>query len=207
MNDISIVTAVLNGANTISDCIDSVSKQNRAVEHVIIDGGSTDGTLEILEKHRSALARVVSEKDRGIYDGMNKGLDLVSGDIVGFMNADDLYNGPDILSKVVRVLEDSTVDACYGDLVYVDPGATDRVVRYWKAGPFNYRRFYWGWMPPHPTFFVRKNVYEKYGYFNLALGSAADYELTLRFLLKYRARVLYIPEVLVKMRIGGLSNV
>jgi glycosyltransferase len=174
---------------------------------VIIDGGSTDGTLEILQECRSVLSKVISEPDRGIYDAMNKGLLLAaSGDIIGFLNADDFYASSDVISKVLNIFEDQNVDSCYGDLIYVDPADTDRVVRYWKAGPYNYRRFYWGWMPPHPTFFVRKRVFDKYGYFDLSLGSAADYELMLRFLLRHKVSTSYIPEVLVKMRVGGVSN-
>lgn len=206
MVKLSIITTVLNAAVTIRDCIESVRRQNQCIEHVIIDGGSTDGTLEIIEEYRSGLVKVISEQDEGIYDGMNKGLRLAAGDIIGLLNADDLYAGPDILSKVVKALTEENVDSCYGDLIYVDPENTERITRYWRAGTCNYRRFYWGWMPPHPTFFVRRRVYEKYGLFNLALDSAADYELMLRFLVKHKITTTYIPEIIVKMRTGGTSN-
>ena len=174
--------------------------------------------------------RVVSEPDNGIYEGMNKGLRLATGDVVGILNADDFYAGPDVLAKVAKVFQDPAVDSCYGDLLYVEEEPGDglsvksdgrkaqgagitakeekqfKIVRYWKSGDFKPERFYWGWMVPHPTFFVRRSVYEKYGLFNLDLGSAADYELMLRFLVKHRISTVYIPEVLVKMRVGGTSN-
>ncbi|MBW2661229.1 MAG: glycosyltransferase, partial [Deltaproteobacteria bacterium] len=206
MVKLSIITTVLNSAATIRDCIESVHSQNQPVEHIIIDGGSTDGTLEIVEEYRSRLSKVVSERDEGIYDGMNKGLRLATGDIIGLLNADDVYAGPDILTKVAKVFNEEHVDSCYGDLVYVHPHNMEKVIRYWHSGSYDVRQFYWGWMPPHPTFFVRRSVYERYGLFNLDLGSAADYELMLRFLVKHRITTAYIPEILVKMRSGGMSN-
>ncbi len=206
MVKISVITAVRNGADTISDCIKSIQSQTIPVEHIVIDGGSTDSTLEIIEEYKSDIARVISELDNGIYDAMNKGLQFVSGDVVGILNADDFYADSIVLEKVANAFADKRVDSCYGDLVYVDSKYADQVFRYWQAGEFKPKKFYWGWMPPHPTFFVRRTVYEKCGLFNLNLGSAADYELMLRFLVKYRVSTTYIPEVLVKMRTGGTSN-
>jgi len=203
---ISVVTTVLNHVEAIKDCLESVSRQNLPIEHIIIDGGSTDGPLDIIASYHSHLARVISASDNGIYDGMNKGLGLATGDIIGLLNADDLYAGPDILAKVAKVFNEEHVDSCYGDLVYVHPNDTEKVIRYWRSGSYGVRKFYWGWMPPHPTFFVRRSIYERYGLFNLALGSAADYELMLRFLVKHRITTAYIPEILVKMRSGGMSN-
>jgi glycosyltransferase involved in cell wall biosynthesis len=153
------------------------------------------------------ISHIVSESDQGIYDAMNKGIRLAQGDIVGILNADDFYASSDILAKVAAIFADPAIDACYGDLVYMDSTDTGKVVRYWRSGAFSPRKFYWGWMPPHPTFFVRRWVYERFGLFNLDLGSAADYELMLRFLVKHQINVAYIPEVLVKMRTGGVSNV
>ena len=204
--NISIITAVYNGAATIRDCIESVRSQRHRVEHIIIDGGSTDGTREIIESYRHCLARVVSEPDRGIFDAMNKGIALATGEVIGILNADDFYVRPEVLAKVAGVFADKNIDSCYGDLVYIDPADPGRVIRYWRSGSYHDRRFYQGWMPPHPTFFVRKEVYEAFGKFNPALGSAADYELMLRFLAKHRVSTAYIPEVLVKMRTGGMSN-
>jgi len=138
---------------------------------------------------------------------MNKGINLATGDVIGILNADDYYASQDVLLKVVEVFKDQSIDSCYGDLMYVDANNTGRVLRYWHSGPFAPHRFYSGWMPPHPTFFVRRKIYEKYGLFNLSLGSAADYELMLRFLLKHKVSTAYIPSILVKMRNGGVSNV
>ena len=207
MVKLSIITTVLNAVDTIRTCIQSVRSQKQTFEHIIIDGGSTDGTLEIIDEFRPHLTKIVSEPDKGIYEGMNKGLRLATGDIVGLLNADDVYAGSVILSRVLRVFEEQGSDSCYGDLVYVSSKDLKKTTRYWRAGDFGFRRFFWGWMPPHPTFFVRRSVYERYGLFNLDLGSAADYELMLRFLLRYKISCAYIPEVMIKMRTGGQSNV
>jgi glycosyltransferase involved in cell wall biosynthesis len=213
---ISIITATYNAAATIADCMASVNIQTLPVEHLIIDGGSTDDTLGVI-RQRNPDASIISERDDGIYDAMNKGLRLATGDVIGILNADDFYASPDVLAKVGAVFEDPSVGCCYGDLTYVretfckGEGGKDAtrdfmVTRYWKSGDFLPKKFYWGWMPPHPTFFVRRQVYEQHGLFNLNLGSAADYELMLRFLLKKRVTTVYIPQILVKMRAGGVSN-
>ena len=207
MIKISIITAVFNGAKTIKCCLDCVQSQNhRDIEHIIIDGGSTDGTLDIIEKYSSKVAKVISEPDKGIYDAMNKGISLASGDIIGILNSDDLYADNDVLSTVARSLSNPAVDSCYGDLIYVDPVDTERIIRYWKSSPYNDKLFQKGWMPPHPTFFVKRAIYDKMGLYRLDLGSAADYELMLRLLMKSGISTIYIPRVLVKMRCGGKSN-
>ena len=206
MTSISIITASYNVADTIPDCLECIEKQSVDAEHILIDGASTDATMQIIDAHREQLAHVVSEPDEGIYDAMNKGLKLASGDVIGILNADDFYPSDDTLVKVRGVFDDSDIEACYGDLVYVDSQNTDKVIRFWRSGQFNTKKFYWGWMPPHPTFFVRRSVYERYGDYNLELGSAADYEIMLRFLLRHQVNVTYIPEILVHMRIGGVSN-
>lgn len=203
---LSIITTVLNSVTTIQNCIESVCDQNHDVEHIIIDGGSTDGTLEIIKNYKPCLAKVISEPDEGIYDAMNKGIASAGSDVIGILNSDDFYAHPEVLSMVADIFNSTGIDSCFGDLVYVDSIDTSKVIRKWKSGPFNERSFYWGWMPPHPTFFVRRSVYQKYGVFNLELGSAADYELMLRFLVKNKISTSYIPEVLVKMRAGGMSN-
>lgn len=234
MTTISIITAVYNGAATMAGCLESVRRQSHAPEHIVIDGGSTDGTLTLLERSRPGVAQLVSEPDKGIYDAMNKGIALATGEVIGILNADDYYADERVLARVAAVFADPAVEACYGDLVYVtknrgsgfgirDSGLLTqnssgpqsgaklktqnfRVVRNWKSGTFRPDKFYWGWMPPHPTFFVRRSVYERFGTFNLELGSAADYELMLRVLVKHRVAAAYIPEVLVRMRTGGVSN-
>jgi len=203
---ISIVTVTHNAGQALSDCLSSVAKQNYPhVEHIIIDGGSTDETLAIVSKY-GRFTHLVSEPDVGIYDAMNKGIRLSQGEVIGILNADDYYCKSDVLTKVSEIFRNPAVDACYADLQYVDSRNTDRIVRYWRSGPFSSNRFYWGWMPPHPTFFARRSLYKKFGQFNLELGVAADYELMLRFLLKHQIHAAYIPEVLVKMRTGGVSN-
>jgi glycosyltransferase len=203
---VSIITVAFNAAPTIAWCIESVQAQSFPAEHIIIDGGSTDGTLEVVERYRHGVARVVSEPDRGIYDAMNKGIALATGEVIGILNADDFYAGQNVLAKVAAILSDKRIDSCYGDLVYVHQANPAQVTRRWKSVSFLGKSFYWGWMPPHPTFFVRRHVYEKYGTFNLALGSAADYELMLRLLVKHKLIAAYIPEVLVRMRAGGVSS-
>jgi glycosyltransferase len=153
-----------------------------------------------------SLAHVIAGPDKGIYDAMNKGITVASGDIIGILNADDFYADRDVITHITSAFEDDSVDACYGDLEYVDSFLTGKVIRYWRSGDYRPERFYHGWMPPHPTFFARRTLYNKYGSFNLSLGSSADYELMLRFLLKHGAKAVYIPEVLVRMRTGGVSN-
>ncbi len=203
---ISIVTVTLNAASTIAECMGSAASQvYEEFEQILVDGQSIDNTVQIAESFPH-LTSVLCEPDNGIYDAMNNGICLANGEIVGLLNADDFYASPLVLEKVAEVFQDPQIEACYGDLQYVDAADVNKIVRYWKSGVCSVERFYWGWMPPHPTFFVRRSVYERYGLFNLELGSAADYELMLRFLVKYRIKAAYIPEVLVKMRTGGVSN-
>lgn len=202
-----VITATWNCKETVADCLASVAAQTHPErEHIVIDGSSDDGTLGVLENHRDKIKVLLSEQDQGIYDALNKGIEQANGDVVGFLHADDLYANSDVLASIAAAFADSKVDAVYGDLVYVEKNDTARVIRYWRAGEYRPARLRWGWMPPHPTFYVRRKMYERYGGFDLALGSAADYELMLRFLLKHRINTAYIPEVLVKMRIGGTSN-
>lgn len=206
MTTISIITATYNAAATLRDCIDSVAMQNHGAQHIIVDGVSTDETPDIVAANKERVARFISEPDQGLYDAMNKGIAAATSDVVGILNADDFYPDADVLSRVAAAFEDDSVDACYGDLHYVDATDTDKVVRNWKSGVFSRSKFLWGWMPPHPTFFVRRRLYQDYGAFDLALGSAADYELMLRFLYRHDALARYIPVVQVKMRAGGVSN-
>jgi glycosyltransferase len=203
---VSIITATFNSAATVRDTMRSVSEQDYPfVEHIIVDGQSRDETLQIVNEFTHT-ALVVCEKDTGIYDAMNKGIRASRGDIIGMLNSDDMYAHREVISRVVSAFEDEDVQACYADLQFVQAKDPSRVTRTWKSGHFQPGSFYWGWMPPHPTFFVRKSVYEQVGLFDTSLRSAADYEMMLRILLKHKMHAFYIPEVIVKMRTGGMST-
>jgi len=203
---ISIITVSFNSASTIADTLKAAANQTyQEIEHIIIDGASTDDTVNIVESFPH-VAKCISEKDEGIYFAMNKGIAMATGDVIGILNADDLYADNEVIAKVAAVFEDPTVDATYADLVFVEREDVSKVFRAWKSGPFKRSSMYNGWMPPHPTFFVRRSMYEKYGLFNTTLRSAADYELMLRFLLKHEINLSYIPETIIKMRQGGKST-
>jgi glycosyltransferase involved in cell wall biosynthesis len=207
MLKISVITAVYNNRETISDALDSALGQSGVdIELVVIDGGSTDGTQVVLQSYTDKLDALVSEPDRGIYDALNKGIQRASGDVVGFLHSDDLFADPGALSRIAAAFADPGVGAVYGDLVYVRKDNPDQVVRYWRSGFFSERRLGWGWMPPHPTLYMRRHVYEQYGLFDTSFHIAADYDFILRTLGQGRVGVRYIPEVLVKMRVGGASN-
>ena len=203
---ITLITPVWNNAATIGHCLRSIAKQTVPCQHILVDGVSTDGTLEVIQQYQRPNTLVISEPDKGMYDAINKGLKHATGDIVGVLNADDYYPTPDVLQLVEEAFNNPTVEASYGDLLYVDREDTNKVIRTWKSGAYQRDRFYAGWMPPHPTFFIRRLLYEQYGGYRLDLGSAADYELMLRMLLKHNANAVYIPRVLVHMRNEGMSN-
>jgi glycosyltransferase len=204
---ISVVTAVFNARETVTIALDSALAQAGVdFELVVIDGGSTDGTLGVLSGYTGRIGTLLSEPDHGIYDALNKGIRSASGDVVGFLHSDDIFADSSVLSRVAAAFADPGVDAVYGDLVYVDRNDPDQVIRYWRAGEFSRERLGWGWMPPHPTFYVRRSVYERLGAFDISYRIAADYDCMLRFLGPGGLRVAYIPEVLVKMRLGGASN-
>ncbi len=203
---ISIITATYNSAATVRDTLTSVRQQDYpGIEHIIIDGCSTDDTLQIVHDFPH-VAKVVSEKDKGIYDAMNKGINIATGDVIGILNSDDMYVDSKVISRIAEAFSDPHIRATYADLQYVQQNDLDKIIRTWKAGLFSKKKFYYGWMPPHPTFFVQKKVYEEIGLFNLSLQSSADYELMLRVFLKYDITAHYIPRVIVKMRAGGISN-
>lgn len=203
---ISIITATFNSAATITDTLACISVQDHPdIEHIIVDGGSTDKTLDIVATFPH-VSKVSSGKDNGIYDAMNKGIGIASGEIIGILNSDDIYADSRVLSDIAAAFADPAVKTVYADLQYVDGGDLDKIRRRWVSGPFKRNNFYYGWMPPHPTFFVRREVYEQAGLFNLNLRSAADYELMLRILVKLRFGAHYIPRTIVKMRAGGMSN-
>jgi glycosyltransferase involved in cell wall biosynthesis len=203
---VSIITVSYNSEKTIEDTIKSVLSQDYPnIEYLIIDGASKDATLEIVQKYQVKIAKVISEKDKGIYDAMNKGIALATGDIIGILNSDDFYADATVISSIVAQFT-PTIEAVYADLVYVDANDTNRITRLWKSGNYTQGDFKKGWMPPHPTFFVKSECYQKYGNYSLQLKSAADYELMLRLIHKEQIKINYLPKVIVKMRTGGASN-
>jgi glycosyltransferase involved in cell wall biosynthesis len=206
---VSIITITYNSAATVEDTIKSVVSQDYPnIEYLIIDGKSKDNTLKIAEKYKDKISKIVSEKDKGLYDALNKGIAHATGDIIGMLHSDDLYANPSVISKIVKKFqEDSTTEGLYADLVFVNRGDTNKVMRTWKSGLYEADAFLRGWMPPHPTFFVKKECYEKFGGFNTELKLSADYELMLRLIHKNAIKLAYLPEVIVKMRMGGVSNV
>lgn len=205
---LSIITITYNSAATLEDTIKSVLSQSyKEVEYIIVDGGSKDDTLKLIEKYKTHIHQSISEKDNGLYDALNKGINMATGDVVGILHSDDFYAHDKVLANVVTGFKENNCDAIYADLHYVDKEDTTKIIRKWKSGNYQPGAFFKGWMPPHPTFFVKKSCYEKYGTFNLKLKSAADYELMLRFIHKHKISICYLPECIVKMRTGGTSNV
>lgn len=204
---ISVITASYNCVDTIQDALDAVAIQKHsAVEHVIIDGASVDGTWEAVQAHGSARKVAFSEPDQGIYDALNKGIACSSGDVVGFLHADDVFADAEVLSRVAEAFADPSVEAVYGDLQYVHREDLSRVMRHWRSEPFEARKLARGWMPPHPTLYVRRSVYERLGGFDTSYRIAADYEFILRLFSQPGLRAIHIPKILVKMRVGGASN-
>jgi glycosyltransferase involved in cell wall biosynthesis len=196
-----------NSVATIEDTIKSVLSQcYKNIEYIVVDGGSTDGTLEILAKYQSQIAKCISEPDNGIYDAMNKGIMRSTGDIIGILNSDDFYPDKSVIEKVVRIISEKNADSCYGDAIYVKKDHPNKIVRYWKSSHFSRNKLKIGWMPQHGTFFVRKSVYTKYGLLRDDFPIAADYELILRFLYKHKIKTIYLPEILLKIRVGGISS-
>ena len=203
----SVITVAFNSEATIRDTILSVlSQKNIELEYIIIDGGSPDKSVEIARSFGNRIHTIVSEPDKGIYDAMNKGVQLATGDIVGILNSDDVYANEEVLSKVLKKFTEE-VEGVYGDLVYVEKDNLDKIKRTWISGNYVAGAFKKGWMPPHPAFFVRRDVYEKFGNYTLLLKSAADYEFMLRVIHKHKIKLAYLHEIIVKMRVGGKSNV
>ena len=204
---ISVITVSFNSAATIVDSIRSVASQSYPdVEHIVVDGGSRDGTQELVRSCGERIAKFVSERDEGIYDAMNKGIRLATGDVVGFLNSDDVFASPEALETIARVFDDPSVDLCYGDVVYVARNDPRRVVRRYRSGPYLTNAFDRGWMPAHPTFYVRRRCYEELGGFDLEYKLQADFELAMRFIQIHRLRSVYLPQVMVRMLTGGASN-
>ena len=204
---VSIITVVRNSVATIRDTIRSVASQNyKNIEHIIIDGASRDGTLEIIRKHQDKLSCVISEPDCGIYDAMNKGIQVAQGDFLGFLNSDDIYSNDNVISKIVGAVEKQKVDAVFGDLVYVSPTNPQRILRYYNSRGFNSSMIAKGYMPAHPTLFLSNSVFKEYGHFKIDYLIAADFEFVARIFGKGDISYYYMPEVMVKMRQGGAST-
>ena len=204
---VSIITATFNSSSTIAGCLASVNNQtHQDIEHIIIDGSSSDNTIEMIRSQPNRVVKIISEPDKGIYDAMNKGIRLSTGDIIGILNSDDLYSGNDVIERIVKTFETKPVDCFHADLYYVNKFDVNQIVRSWKTSDFIPGAFRNGWHPAHPTFFVRKQIYEKYGLFNPVFILAADFELMLRFLEKYKIISTHMPEPIVRMRLGGKTN-
>lgn len=205
---LSIITITYNSAATLEATIQSVINQDYPnIEYIIIDGKSTDSTLEIVTKYKSKIAKVISEKDHGLYDALNKGILNATGDVIGFLHSDDVYYDNTILSQVMTAFANQPeAQGLYGDLIFVERLDLNKIKRVWHSGTYVQDAFLNGWMPPHPTFFVRKEIYQKHGNFNTKLKHAADYELMLRFIHVHKINLIYLPEIIVRMRMGGASN-
>jgi glycosyltransferase involved in cell wall biosynthesis len=204
---ISIITVCRNSEETIEHTLRSVlAQEDIDLEFIVIDGGSTDSTMKIIGNYSENISTIISEKDNGMYDALNKGIALASGEVIGILHSDDFYASSQILSSVIRAFVSDGIDAVYGDLQYVAKENPDKIIRNWIAGPYTDGLFLKGWMPPHPAFFARRRCYEKFGRFNTEFKTASDYELMLRFIHKEKIKLAYIPLVLVKMRVGGKSN-
>lgn len=204
---ISIITATYNNVDTIDTTLQSVLSQTYSnIEYIVIDGASVDGTLEKLQKYQSQIACLVSEPDKGMYHALNKGIEKATGQIIGFLHADDFYASENILEKIAALFSEKNCDAVYGDLQYVYKNNINKVLRNWKSGEYHIKNMRKGWMPPHPTLFIKKEFYTNYGSFDTSYKVAADYDLMTRFLCRYKMNACYIPEVIIKMRWGGKSN-
>lgn len=204
---ISVITVCFNSVKTVENTIHSVVGQtHKNIEHIVVDGASTDGTVDILNRHCAKLAKVISEPDLGIYDAMNKGLRLATGEIIGFLNADDVYADDEVLSKVAAIMGKDKLDALFGDAEFVNPDRPNQPMRRYRSGRFHPKRIAWGWMPAHPTLFLRRHVYERFGMFRTDYRIAGDFELVARMFHSGTLSYRYLPEVLVRMRTGGIST-
>ena len=204
---VSIITATYNSAATIHDTLASLESQTYPdIEYIIVDGASKDNTLDVINHNCTRVSKIISEPDRGIYDALNKGIAAATGDIVGFLHSDDLLAYPEAIADLVNVFNIGEYDAVYADLEYVQQNDISKVVRLWQSGNYNKKKLKYGWMPAHPTFYMRRRCYQKFDDFDLSYKIAADYDSILRYLWRANVRAGYLPQVLIKMRIGGISN-
>ncbi len=204
---ISIITSVYNNKDFIAEAIESVLSQSYDnIEYIVVDGASTDGTVDIVKAYSGKISKFVSEPDNGLYDGLNKGIHLATGDVIGFLHSDDFYLHDQVIEMIANYFQNNNCDGVYGDLIYVDQNHTNKVVRHWKSGEFEYENLKKGWMPPHPAFFIKREVYEKYGVFDIGFKISADYNFMLKILSEDGMKVCYLSNVLYVMRTGGVSN-
>lgn len=204
---VSLITVAYNSEKYILDCVHSVNNQSyKNIEHICIDGSSSDKTVDLFKQNTTRENQLISEPDQGIYDAMNKGIKHASGDIIGILNSDDFYYDQSIIELIVQEFEKNNCDAVYGNLVFVDAKRTDKIIRTWKSSAFKSGGFKNGWHPPHPTLFLKKEVYEKYGHFDISLNVSADFELMLRLFERFKINSSYINKTIVKMRYGGEST-
>lgn len=204
---ISIITVTYNSEKTLRDTLESVESQTyKNIEYIIVDGGSSDHTIELVNNCSTRVSKCISEKDQGIYDALNKGINLATGDVVGFIHSDDILARPDIIELIAREFQHSQADIVYGDLVFVEKENINTIKRYWKSGPFKKYKISLGWAPPHPSFYIKRDLYLDNGFFDLSFRIAADYDQMIRMFRRDNVKVSYIPEVFVKMRLGGEST-
>lgn len=207
MLKVTIITVTYNAEKYLEQCIQSVLSQDYpAIEYIVVDGNSSDRTVQIIKKYDGRITKWVSESDNGMFDALNKGISMATGDIIGMLHSDDLFASERVISEVMHAFHESSTDCLYGDLEYVDPDDMSILYRSWKGRPFRKGLFKRGWMPAHTTFFFRSNLISKYGNYLTHYYSSSDYELMLRFLYRYEASAFYLPQLIVKMRRGGLSN-
>ncbi len=204
---VSIITVTFNSEKHLADCINSIIRQSyKNIEYIVIDGNSTDATVDIIKKNSANITKWISEADNGMYDALNKGMQLATGEVIGILNSDDVLASADVISEIVNCFQQNNIDSLYGDLVYIDPYDLQKVLRFWKGLPYKRQRFTYGWMPAHPTFYFKRELIEKYGGFELHYYTAADFEFMSRYLFHFRISSYYLPKLIVKMRAGGASN-
>lgn len=204
---VSIITVCLNAANHLQDCLDSIRTQtHNDIELIVVDGKSSDRTVEVILSNRDIISHFISEKDNGMYDAINKGIALATGDIVGVLNSDDAYASCFVLEKIVAGFHHNSIDAVYGNLVYIDPKKKNEICRIWKGKVYNRKLFKFGWMPAHPTFYIKRCLIQRHGLYKNHYHTAADYEFMARYLYQLKYSAIFLDEILVKMRVGGLSN-
>lgn len=204
---VSIITVSFNSAKTIADTIDSVLSQDfPEIEYIIVDGGSTDGTVDIIRQNENRISQWISEKDQGMYDAMNKGIAMATGDVIGILNSDDVYMNTHVISDLMRVMQSQNTEVVFGDLILVDSSNQNKIIRYYDSGRFHPSKFKFGWMPAHPTVFVKRELYQKVGKFSTTYQIAADYEMLIRILAIEKASYAYYPKPVVRMRSGGAST-